>query len=428
MAASKRNTISLILVLTLVGGAWAAEPNGTQKTPAPLSNTRYASCIVNITADPETVPLSPEAVMHLMESSAVEAKAAREQLGIDEASIRQIFPAMMFQPLTDSSRRGGNSSGFGGRRGPVSGFNGGFGVFDANQGFGPQGTPPGRGGLVSVAFRVGVTLPEDVKPAAEEYIRAVVNNLRQSLQAGYRERLDQLSGMIAEADRQRADAQEKLNQFMGVKPGSGEVARVSLDLNTNMLRGTEERLERDIQERKMSLAIMEAKRRAIEEQISQLREQAAKKLAEDTVTRELNGLLEANQAKLNDLEKMVKTGTLPTSELAPAKESLARTRIELAKRQEELTHAAGGGQLDAYAAQISQMAIQTAEERTRFELLAQQLSDARRQLESAHGPSQFAPQVRMAQMSVNALDDRIAELKLQQINTKPPSVTTVGAN
>jgi hypothetical protein len=31
-------------------------------------------------------------------------------------------------------------------------------------------------------------------------------------------------------------------------------------------------------------------------------------------------------------------------------------------------------------------------------------------------------------MSVNALDDRIAELKLQQINTKPPSVTTVGAN
>jgi hypothetical protein len=425
MATSKRNTVSVILVLSLIGGAWAAEPNNTAKAPAPLSNTQYASCIVTITADPEIIPLSFDAVLNLVESSAVEAKAAREQLAVDDDAMRQIFPAMILQPLTDSIRRGSSPSGFG-RRGPVRGFNGGFGTVDANMASGPQSTPPGRGGLESVTFRLGVRLPDNVKPAAEEFIRAVVNNLRSSLQAGYQGRLAQLSAMIADTERQRAAAQEQLIRLMGAEPGSKVRIPLEADSDISLLKETKRRLENDVQERKMSLAVMEAKRKATEDQISQLREQAAKKLAGDTVTQELQAILKGNDSALQNAEKLVAAGRVSESELAKTRESLARARIDLVKRQEELARTAGGGQLDAYTAQIGQMAIQTAEESARLNLLVKHLSDVEVQL--ANDPKQFTPQAQMTQRLIDALDQRIGELKLQQAITQPPSATVVGAN
>jgi hypothetical protein len=532
MATSKRNTIGLIWILSLVGGAWAAEPNGTAKAPAPLSNTRYASCILNITADPELVPLSPEAFWNLVESSAVAAKAAREQLGIDEASMRQMFPAMIFQPLTDSSRRGGNPSGPG-RRGPVSGSDRGFGVSDANQGFGPQGAARGRGGLETVTFRVGVTLPTDVKPAAEEFLAAVVENLRRSLMDAYRQRLNETRSSIEIVQGQRDKAQRELESAAGLTPDAAMSRKLDAIMDASTLvpetpfaeaidrlrksvapalsitvlwRNLEEEdgitpdtpiqmdgvlsasvktvlelllkavsptsgspltyrwegqvitigttellgnpqlsgeqtaasydalrsrrydLDNQIQQVNMSLATAEAKRKAIEEQIAQLRVQADKKLAGDTVTQELQTILDGREKSLQTAQNMSLTGRISELDVAKARESLAQARIDLARRKEELAKAGGGSQLDSYSAQISEVAVQTAQDRAKLGILRQRLRETESQMAQASAVDARAQRASSIQQLIHTLDQRIKELQIQQASSQPPVVTVIGAN
>ncbi|UCD48719.1 MAG: hypothetical protein JSW27_14435 [Phycisphaerales bacterium] len=55
-----------------------------------VSNTRQASCIVRITADREIIPLNPQTVSHLIHSSAVVGKAAREVLGLGVDATAQL--------------------------------------------------------------------------------------------------------------------------------------------------------------------------------------------------------------------------------------------------------------------------------------------------------------------------------------------------
>jgi hypothetical protein len=536
MATSKRNTISLILALALVGGAWAAEPNSPRKTPAPLSNTRYASCIVNITADPEIVPLSPQAVMHLMESSAVEAKAARDQLGIDEASIRQIFPAMIFESLAGSSQRGGSPSRFG-NRGPVSGFDRGSGVFDANQGSGPQSTPPGRGGLESVTFRVGVTLPNDVKPAAEEFIKAIVENLRASLQNAHVQYLKETYLQLKMMRDQRDKTQRELEEMMALRTDMAVIRQLerfdtlvdmskltpetsfgeaidmlrksvspplnitvlwrnieeedaitrdtpiqmdglpSANLKTvlelllkavysgtgtspltyrcegqvitigtvgmlggprleseqvlvpiDMLRSRRYDLDNQARQVEMNLATADARRQAIEEQIARLQKETAVKLEGDTVTQELQAIIKMNADALQNMQNMYVGGRISESELTKAKESLARTRIDLARRKEELAKAGGAGQLDNYSAQIGEIAVQTAQDKAKLGILRQRLSETERQMAQASTVDSRAQRVDSIQQLIHALDQRIDELHTRQMNAQPPAVTVIGAN
>ena len=142
-------------------------------------------------------------------------------------------------------------------------------------------------------------------------------------------------------------------------------------------------LSNQIRNLEMQMAGMEARRRAIEEQIDQVRTEADRRLIQDTVTQELQRLVQMNSERLSLLRKQIDAGRLPESELAQAEENLARARIELARRQEELTRVAGGGRLDEFTSDLSRMAIQTAEQRARLEVYRSQLDETQRQLAQA---------------------------------------------
>jgi hypothetical protein len=178
------------------------------------------------------------------------------------------------------------------------------------------------------------------------------------------------------------------------------------------------------------LALIETKRMAIEEEIAKLRAQAAEKLGDDAVAQELEQLVKMNEAALGAVQKSADAGRAAPVELEKARADIAKARIELAKRKEEVAKSISGGQLDAYSGQISQMAIQMAEERARMDILRQRLQEVGQQLDkaSAHDSTSLTPQVRMAQELVNALDVRMSELKMQQMNVQPPTVTVIGAN
>jgi chromosome segregation ATPase len=152
------------------------------------------------------------------------------------------------------------------------------------------------------------------------------------------------------------------------------------------------------------------------------------KLGNDVVTRELQDLVKINEESLSLLHKKVDTGRLPESELAQAQENLARAKIELARRREELTKTAGGGRLEDLNDELSQMAIDATEQKARLDILRRQLDETQAQLAQA---SAWAPQVarlQAGQQALNIANQRIAALASRMVRLQPPTVTVIGAD
>lgn len=187
-------------------------------------------------------------------------------------------------------------------------------------------------------------------------------------------------------------------------------------------------LSNQIRNLEMQMAGMEARRQAIEEQIARTRDEADRKLAQDTVTKELQILVEMIETRLSALRKQVDAGQLPQSELAPAMENLTRARIELAKRQEELRRDAGGGRLDSLNSELSQMAIQTAEQRARLEIFRTQLDETQRRLARASAFDPQAARLRTARQALDIAERQIAELTSRRVQLARPSVTEMAAD
>ncbi|MDI6449882.1 hypothetical protein [Anaerobaca lacustris] len=213
-----------------------------------------------------------------------------------------------------------------------------------------------------------------------------------------------------------------------LQTAQGESAATGHQEDAQELAAHRRDLSNQIRNLEMQMAGMDARRQAIEEQIARTSHEADRKLAQDTVTKELQILVEMIETRLSQLRKQVDAGQLPQSELAPAMENLTRARIELAKRQEELRRDAGGGRLDSLNSELSQMAIQTAEQRARLEVFRTQLDETQRRLARA---SAFDPQVarlRTAQQALNIAERQITELTNQRVQLQRPSVTVMAAD
>ncbi len=203
---------------------------------------------------------------------------------------------------------------------------------------------------------------------------------------------------------------------------------LSAEEDTQELIARRRDLSNQIRNLEMQMAGMEARRQAIEEQIARTRDEAERKLAQDTVTKEFQTLVQMIEMRLSQVRKQVDAGQLPQSELAPIQENLTRARIELAKRQEELTKDVGGGRLDSLNSELSQMAIQTAEQKARLEVFRTQLDETQRRLARASAFDPQAARLRTAQQALNIAERQITELTNRQVQLQRPSVTVLAAD
>ncbi len=182
-------------------------------------------------------------------------------------------------------------------------------------------------------------------------------------------------------------------------------------------------LSREIQNLEMEIASAEARGKAIEEQIERTRRDAERRLAQDTVTQELQKLVQMNEDHLGLLRKQFETGRLPAAELAQAQENLARAKIDLARRQEELSKAAGGDRLESFNSQLSQMAIQMAETRARLDMLRTQQSETERRQMQAVTRDPQVQRLRATRKALDTIEQQIGELTQRLVRLQRPAVT-----
>jgi hypothetical protein len=107
---------------------------------------------------------------------------------------------------------------------------------------------------------------------------------------------------------------------------------------------------------------------------------------------------------------------------------VARARIDLARRREELGKQAGGGQLEEFTKELSHLVIDKAEKEAQLQIVRRQLDEVQRQLAQALAFDPEAARLRMAQEALDITGRRAAELQMRVSNLQPPMVTMIGAN
>jgi len=235
METAKSIVILLILVMLTVGPSQSAEEPARR-----VSNTRTANCLVKITCDPAILPPDSRVISYLLHSSGVGGKAAREVLDLLTAETDSLFTIEYLQLPSSESLAARIRS-------PRRRFEGEdqaaeleyqmmmetemereeYGLFSAPQ---PKPSSPGARSLYGTTrtrrtaptpartplptspssvdeqtylFGLNINLPEDVKPAAGEFLIALVENLRSALRKSYDAYIEELHSRLRLSEHNR---------------------------------------------------------------------------------------------------------------------------------------------------------------------------------------------------------------------------------
>ena len=184
----------------------------------------------------------------------------------------------------------------------------------------------------------------------------------------------------------------------------------------------------EVQALELDQASLEARRIAIEEQLERAQLEARDELGCDTVTVELQKLVDLQANALAQQRQQVEYGRLPESALSEAQENLAKAKIELARRREDLTWSASGGRLTNLSGQLSQIAIDRAEKNARLDILRRHLADVEKELSQIAAFEAQAAQIESAKMEIEALSRKRVELETELASLPVPLVTVIRAD
>ena len=353
MEATKHIVILLVLILLISAPAQSA--NGA--AAADISNTRIASCVVKITSNPMILPLDDATIDYLLHSTGIGGRLARKVLNISSDKVSDIFKIETL-------------SGAGGRILPE----------DRRQ------RAEGRGEKAellfseqlrtaaeqTILFRLSVELGGDVKPAAEEFMDALVDSLRSTLIKAFEDYKLRFGNQLKLAEQEATSAETGLREKQKTLR---EISR-SRVLDHDKILADIYRLRQSVQTAKMNQAsnqvIIDATARRIAETQARIMDQ----LDKDSITIELQKIVELIGRLLIEAEKQFRAGTISSLQLDEIKEKLARARIEIAIRRESLSKSIGGNLIESLNKELADRSITAAQDEASIRSLDRQLVEA----------------------------------------------------
>jgi hypothetical protein len=441
MKTTKPAVILLTLVLLLTTAV--AQPAEEKPAKKEISDTQTASCLFKITTDEAILPLNEFAVDYLLHSSGVAGKAAREVLDISPDLASELFEIEEIYSI-DSDSAGG--------MGLSPGTAGGLGVYTAPMPgkIVPKSTRtravPGRRTTIpttsltprpptrptptvtqplpstteqTILFRLQVGLANETKPAAEEFMMALIDNLRSALSGAFDQYSDKLNNQLrlAGEEAQRAEIdlvqmQAKLREISG-----------SRDLSRNVILRDISNLRQKLQTNMMDMASYKSAIEATTKRIAETKAEINAKLANDAVTSELQKMLLIHEERI----KRLGNKGAPEPETTVARENLAKARIELAKRREELSKSVGGNLLSTLNQVLADASLQESETMGQISNLQRQIGEAEQLLSSADEYELLSLKADIARQNLEETLLWRARLGRNIRSIQPPDVTVIGA-
>jgi hypothetical protein len=482
-----KTTVVLLFALVLITVA-ATQTVVAMEKPK-ISNTRTASCLVKITTDEAVLPLSEFVVEDLLRSSGIAGKAAREVLEISPDIASELIEieeiSGMGSPLGGYGGYGGYGGGMDlpadatpGGSTPGASTPGGskLGTTTTSRSTGPKTptaartpthpttrTPTTRTRRPRIPTttttprpyptrttptrpKPTLTMPspttteqtilfhlrvdfdffdteEPIKPAAEEFMMALIDNLRSALSGAFDQYSAKLNKQLKLADEETRQAEIDLVQMQAKLrdiSGSRDLSRQAILRDVSSLR---QKLQTAIMNRASDESLYEATVLQIAE------EQARRKklVADDPITRELKSILDVHEKRLKDTQKLYESGSASAADLEDVKEKIIRARIELAKRQEEVSNPPGGLVLSSLNNVLADLSTKVALARQEISSFEEQLREAEELLGKADSYELLSLKTDIARQNLEETLLWRARLGRNIRSIQPPDVTVIGA-
>jgi hypothetical protein len=150
--------------------------------------------------------------------------------------------------------------------------------------------------------------------------------------------------------------------------GGGNLSR-----NTVLARISD--INQDLQALKMQKASNDAMIKQTSNRIAQTGRSVQEQLKADAITTELESIIKLNEEQLAAVQQQVKARIASAAEIAQPSEKLARARIELAMRRQELSKSAGGDLLASLNDELASLAIGATQYDAQMQSLQEQLRE-----------------------------------------------------
>ena len=315
--------------------ATAGEPAAVEKAEETASNTREASCLVSITFDPDILFLGEgNSLDPLVRSSGVAGKAAREVFG--NGNYQDSVEVFSFQ--LDQTR------------------------------------PDAGDGTFAAGLRI--VLKPETKPAAEEFLAAVIKNLQATLNEAADEKRKRLEENVIRAQMLQGDLNRGL---MEIRLSIGDLQKKvgRSDVSWDGMFREVERLEKEKQSLEMEQAGRKARRDALENAIDRTRMEADRQIASDAAAAELEKLVALLEEQVKTMKDIRDKGRASDQDLTDLQIRLSEAKGRLAARREAVLQAAGGDLLAKLNAELTMLSIDDAERMARLKMIEDQLAKAK---------------------------------------------------
>lgn len=429
MEASSRFVILNFLVVVLLVSVLPQSANQTAAA-AQISSTQTASCLVKITFDPLVLSLDSVTIDSLLHSTSIGGKVARETLDVSPDQALGFFkvetlggtagsllpePSPMIRPgsagMMESQRRG--------------------------QDYTSSATQPGTTPRMStiptlitpaaektILFKLQINLPQDVKPAAEEFMYALVNNLRSTLVKVFEDYKLRFESQLKLAEQEATNAESDLREKQKTLR---EISRSRI-LNRDQILADIYSLRQEEKTAKSNQATNRIIIDATTKKISDLETKITEQLENDAIGIEQQKIIDLIGKLLVEAEKQAKLGNIPASQVDEVKEKLARTRIEKAKRRESLSISYGGNLIASLNRELADRSIKVTELEATLVSLAKQIEEMESLLAKADDYELLTLKVEIAKQSLQESilwRDRISrQIRLLQ----SPTVSILGSD
>ena len=370
MEATKSIVVLLVLLLLISVPAQSAN----QSAAARISNTHTASCLVKITFDPLVLPLDDITIDYLLHSSSIGGKVAREKLNISPDQVSDIFKIEALAGSAGPSWLGRAETGrilTEDRRQKTEGR----GQKTDGRGQRPEllsSEQLSSAAEQTILFRLSVNLPKDVKPAAEEFMDALVDSLRSTLVNVFEDYKLRFNNQLKLAEQEATSAETDLREKQKTLR---EISR-SRVLDRDKILADIYRLRQNVQTAEMNQASNQVIIDATTKRIADIEDKIKKQLENDSITIELQSIVEMSGKLVVEAEKQVQAGKISSLQLDELKEKLARARIEIARRREQLSSSVGGNLIESLNKELADRSIQATQDEASIRSLEKQLAEA----------------------------------------------------
>ena len=215
--------------------------------------------------------------------------------------------------------------------------------------------------------------PSNTPRVARELADDLVKRLRLAL---VREAQGEFAGQVErlEAEHQRAVAElDRSRQELNALRQKLRDATGRTEADAERIRNELSQLEDRRQELQLELESRAARMNALSENMGQITKRVEQEVRDDTVSAELQKVVEAREAQVERAKQMVEAGKMSRSEYEDAVARAAEARARLMDRRGDVAERAGRGTLSDWNQELMRLSVDSAELQARLDKLNQRL-------------------------------------------------------